>query len=134
MGGLRRPRGIELPKKQTSQVDAFALIAALKGDLSELTASLDQSKDAAYSLALMAGVFNEIETAMERGATRKQVMAVLAKRGLAVPVTRFDQNMAHLRGLFGKVNGRRDVSPELVVAAGGELVKLRDGLRPSRSS
>lgn len=117
-----------MPKKKTAQVDTFALIAALKGDLAALTESLDKSKDAAYSLALMAGVYSEIEAAMERGATRRQVMAVLAKRGLAIPVTRFDQNMAHLRGLFGKVNGRRDVSPELVVAAGGELVKLRDGL------
>lgn len=108
-------------KKQSAENPAEMIRAGLQALASEFAPNESQ----AYTFALMAQVFYDMEAALDAGATQRAVYAVFAANDVRIPFTRFAQDLTRLRGLFPARKQPPKVEPLTVqqIAEGLAVVK-----------
>lgn len=119
--GLFLARETMKKKKQGAENPAEMIRAGLQALASEFAPNESQ----AYTFALMAQVFYDMEAALDAGATQRAVYAVFTANGVPVPFTRFTQDLTRLRGLFPARKQPPKVEPFTVerIAEGLAVVK-----------
>lgn len=115
----------DLPADSSPSPDQ-ELVGKVRSSLRALTASFDPKSNQAYTLSLMATLFYDIESALDAGATLKQVHRLLTNQGIPLPYTRFCQNLTRLKQIFPPRKKEPEVDPVLVTKLKVSISELAD--------